>query len=242
MVSKVFRFKNVSAYKDIIHGISTKDFGSMKNSGVFNKKNVKTFLDGINVSSENLVLQQQTHSANITVIKDATSTLVEDNDGLITSKKDVFIGVVTADCLPVVFYDRHEEIMGVAHAGYKGLSKKIIHQMVDKLKSLGSRPEEIVVGVGPGIGACCYDVSQERIDMFRSVFPTYNDFYGKKGKKYYLDLKKIALFNLLDEGLKESNIEIADICTRDSKDYYSYRREDKETYGEFITVIGARSL
>lgn len=242
MVSRVFRFKNVGAYKNIIHGVSTKDFGSMKNRGVFNEKNLQSFLSDLGIKRENLILQQQTHSANITVVKSNFTSAIEDNDGLITSKKDIFIGAVTADCLPIVFYDRQEEIVGVAHAGYRGLSRKIIAAMVKKFESLGSKPENLMVGIGPGIGACCYDVSYERVAMFGSVFPTYNDFYVKKGEKYFLDLKKIAYFNLLDVGVKESNIEIADICTRETERFYSYRREDKKNYGEFITLIGARSI
>jgi polyphenol oxidase len=94
------------------------------------------------------------------------------------------------------------------------------------------------VGIGPGIGVCCYEVPKDRIAIFQEIFPSYNDWYRKENDQFFLDLKRIALLNLKEEGIGSEHVEVSNICTAHNTNlFFSYRREGEEA-GRFISVIG----
>lgn len=172
------------------------------------------------------------------VVDNSKKRLNQNADGLITNKKNVFLGVVTADCLPVIFYDKKSEMVGIAHAGYKGVLKGVLKNMVLSFNKLGSDVENILVAIGPAIGVCCYDVFHERIKMFESGLKDIKTHKTRNGK-YFLDLKNIAKQILILEGISEKNIEVSDICTKDNiKDFFSFRGEGPKNFGVFATVVG----
>jgi len=209
-----FKFKNLSKHKNIVHGISTRKFGSMKNEdGSINKKNLKNFLESLGLA-KNSVSMGQIHSGNVEIVSTNTKTIFKNTDGLITNRKDIFLCVLTADCLPVLFYNPKNKIIGIAHCGRKGLQNKIIENIIDKFKSVfGSDPKNIIVGIGPGIEKKCYEVDGKLIDII-----------------------KIATESLLRTGIRQKNIEIIDICTKcNMREFYSYRGGNK--YKRFASVI-----
>ena len=154
----------------LVHGASTRYFGSIKNNGKINERNLKGFLGILRIDRENTVFPEQVHGSSVVTIDDSKKQFILNADGLITNKKDVFLGVVTADCLPVIFYDEKMGIAGIAHAGYKGLLKGILKNMVLGFKELGSDTKDIKVAIGPSIGVCCYDVSIDRVKVFEDAF------------------------------------------------------------------------
>lgn len=226
-------------YPGIVHGISTRDFGSMKNKGVFQKENINRLLDSLDAKALPLVLSEQVHDNLIAVIDEVKDAFIRGVDGLITKKKGVLLGVVTADCLPVLFFDKKKKTTGIAHAGYKGLLGGILGNMLNKFDRFGSEKGDIVVGIGPSIGVCCYDVPLERIDFFKNILGEGHTFYEVRGKLFYLNLRNVAMKLLLDKGIMEGNIEVSPYCTRCNMDlFYSYRGEGPQTHGEFLSVIG----
>ncbi len=239
--NNLYTFKNLSRYKNLVHGISTKAFGSMKKSdGSLDCDNLEKFRESLGIS-ERAVCMHQVHGNHVVLIKNEKELQIADTDGLLTKGKNIPLGVVTADCLPILFYDRKKQIVGVAHAGYKGIAKRIIHQMVEKFRQQGSNPRDMMVGVGPGIGVCCYAVGQDRIELFQKTFPDYQEYYRREGDQYFLDLKKLALLQLLEEKIPENQIEIAKVCTVDSvSEFHSYRKEGEQS-GRFISIISRKS-
>src|SRR3990167_6467110 len=221
MINNIYKFKILES-KKLIHGVSSKLFGSIKNNGIINKKNLKKFLDAMRVDIKTVIFPEQVHGSRVVAINDSKKNYILNADGLITNKKNVFLGIVTADCLPVIFYDNKTGIIGIAHAGYKGLLSGIVEEMLKVMKKMGADVENMKIAIGPAIGVCCYEVSQEI----------------RKGK-YFLDLKNIAKQSLMSEGVAESNIEVSDICTKDNvKDFYSFRGEGPKNFGEFATIVG----
>lgn len=209
----IYKFENFES-KNILHGISTMKFGTMKNEdGSVNRKNIKFFLKTLNMP-EDVVCMGQVHGSSVEVIDNIKQLLIDGTDGLITDKKNLSLCILTADCLPVLFYDKKRSVIGVAHGGYKGLKAGIINNMLSKLQyEFSCNPDDIIVGVGPGIEKKCYEVGGEMIDI-----------------------RKIAIEQLLNVGIKEENIENMDHCTRcDSEQLYSYRGGDKTR--RFATVI-----
>ncbi len=213
----VLNFNNLSKFKNVVHGISTKKFGTMKNEdGSVNIKNLSAFLNSLGL--ENVpVLMKQVHGGNIEGVKDALKSPIENTDGLVTDQKSISLVVFTADCLPILFYDSKNKVIGIAHAGRKGLQVRIIKNIIEKFKGMyKSDPLDIIVGVGPGIEKTCYEVDGE-----------------------FMDLRKIANDQLLTEGILEQNIENIDLCTKCNSDlFYSYRGRDKtERFAGIISLI-----
>ncbi len=239
--NNVFYFDSFLQFPNLTHAVSTRFFGSMKEHGVIKFPAINSFLTDIKMPNARIVLAEQIHGGVVEVLNEIPGKkIIPKADSLITAKKNIILGVLTADCLPVLFYDRNKKIIGASHAGFKGLSKLIIKHVIDQLKNLGSNPKDIVVCIGPGIGACCYTVSKDRIDMFKKKFPLYNGWYREEKEQFFLDLKKIARLNLEKQGILSENIYDANICTYDhSRTYFSYRKE-KNNFGEFISIIGMK--
>lgn len=239
MINEKYQFKSFLNYPNIVHGISTKAFGSMK------KKDLQidiTALSRFALSAgcnDEVVTMRQIHSGNISVIENTNVLRIAETDALITNKQNISLAVLTADCLPILFYDPQKEAIGIAHAGYKGLLNHIIENMVECFVSqFKSNPEDIVVGIGPGIEIMCYEVGKEVIGQFENIFPTFTNMYIKKKGKFYLNLRHIAQQCLLSKGIIKEHIEIMDICTKCDGQFYSYRGGDGEKrFASLISLI-----
>lgn len=247
---KGYYFWDEFSKSGVVNGVSTRYFGSIKNNGNINKKNLKGFLDALRVKIKSVVFPEQVHGSSVVTIDDSRKQFILNDDGLITNKKNIFLGIVTADCLPVIFYDKKSEMVGIAHAGYKGLLSGILQKMLKAMKKMGADVKNMKIAIGPAIGICCYDVPTERIKMFnkllnsdgdsgRTSFARMTSLCQAREGKYFLDLKKIAKQILILEGIAEKNIEVSDICTKDNaKDFFSFRKEGPKNFGEFATIVG----
>jgi polyphenol oxidase len=207
-------FNSFSQISNIKHGISTKKFGTMKNeNGEINRANLNRFLGALNMPKRG-VCMQQVHGKNIKIVKNANDLYVDESDGLITQMKNVPLCVATADCLPILFYDKVNNVIGIGHGGRKGLFAGIITKMIEQfVNEYKSDPKNIIVGIGPGIEKECYVVDSEKIDI-----------------------RKLANEDFKKSGIDKNNIENIDLCTKCNKDkFYSYRGGDKSE--RFMSAI-----
>jgi hypothetical protein len=124
-----------------------------------------------------LFFLKQTHSADIFVLTDENTsrplTLFQHTgDAIITAEKNIGIGVVTADCLPVILHDPKNHAVGIIHAGWRGLSKKIITATIKKMHdTFTTEPKELKIYLGPSAGVCCYEVKEDLLLHFpKTVF------------------------------------------------------------------------
>lgn len=212
--------------------------------------NRKTYFKYFGINPDNVVFQQQTHSTNIKIITKEdrgkgvfeADSAIRNNDGMISSKKGVFLCLHTADCAPFFFYDPTNAAFGAAHAGWKGvlgeLPRKMIIEACEKFKSDCS---DIKCYLGPMIGKCCYDVSKagdNRVVDFKNKFG--HNVVINTGGKVFLDLEKSIIMQLLGEGILRENIERSSICTCCDKKYNlpSYYREGGKIKGSILSVIG----
>ena len=167
---------------------------------------------------ENLIYMDQTHSANIEVIKDCSTNRIENCDALITNVKNIPLMVMVADCIPILLYDPKKNVIAVVHAGRNGtfneIAKKTVLKMVDLFEC---EALDILVYLGASIHKCCYEVGEE---IARLVEKKYKE---KRDEKWYLDLHSMNVDQLRSVGIKD--IEISSICTCCDEDYFSYRRE-----------------
>jgi len=236
MINEKYQFHSLLRYKNIAHGISSKFFGSIKkDEKSLDRKALAKFGQNLSIV-EDVVCMKQIHSGTVQVVENNAELRFSDTDALITNKKNLPLAVLTADCLPVLFYDPKQNIIAVAHAGYKGLLNHIFENTISRFVSnFLSDQKDIIVGIGSGIERDCYEVGEDRIEEFRKVFPSFKDMFAKKDGNFYLDLRSIARQCLIKEGILEEHIEIMDICTKCNPNFYSYRRGDK--YQRFASII-----
>ncbi len=161
---------------------------------------------------------KEMYTHGIQVHGDKIHRVTEDNigdnsnecDALLTTSDKPLLNIFVADCVPIVIYDREKNIGALCHCGWKGtfktLLKKMIYEFIDDFNSYRS---DILIGIGPSIGSCCYNVSS---DLFNSFNPVAKEGF-KKDSEFFLDLKEINKNQALNAGIPLENIEIMDMCT-----------------------------
>ena len=154
--------------------------------------------------------------------------MLEQVDGLITDKKHVALVTFHADCVPLFFLDPVREVIGLAHAGWKGTLKKIGASMIRRMQEdFSCDPADILVGIGPSIGPCCFEVGADVFKPFRDAFPAEAGTMilpAASDDKRYLDLWQANEAALLEAGVTKAHITVTDLCTKCHPDYYFSHR------------------
>jgi len=189
-------------------------------------KNREIVSQKYNFTLQNLIYMEQTHSANVAIIKDPSQNKIENCDALITDVKNIPLMVMVADCVPILFYDPTKQVIGVAHAGRNGTFLEIAKKTAQKMRDeFGCSLSDLRVGIGVSIGSCCYEVGEDLADICVKSFD--KRYVLREDDRYFLDLKTLNQDQLREIGIKGENIEVSSICTACDKNYFSYRREGK---------------
>lgn len=190
----------------------------------------KSKVDELN---ERLFYLKQIHSNNVVILDKGFAPSDFNNiagDAIITGEVNVTIGVLTADCVPVLFYDPQAFVIGTIHCGWKGILAGIVPKTLSKaISEFGCSYENIKLAIGPSIEKKCYEVSEDLITTFDEVFGNEcKKFQDNKDGKWFLDLKSYVTQSLLDLGIPDNNIASINLCTFCEKDqFHSYRRDGK---------------
>lgn len=178
----------------------------------------------------NLTSNIQIHSDIVNKIDTNSIGQKLDGDALITNLKEVPLLIFTADCVPIAIIDTKNKAIGVAHAGWRGTFDKIGQKTIYNMsKSYNTKAEDVVCVIGPSIGPCCYEVSQELVEKFNTILTNEEEkFYIIKEGKYYLDLWKINEYFLRESGVKSENIINLNLCTSCKEEqFHSYRKHEQ---------------
>jgi YfiH family protein len=251
-----YRFDHFKRYPALLHAVTTKsnDFPYAFSLALHTGENVKNIVANRETLSKLLqsekdlhfIVANQTHSDNIRIIREKKSKgwkhiedAIEDCDALITDVEGVVLSILTADCVPVLLYDREREVVAAVHAGWKGTKAQIVSKTVQKMTEVyGSDPKDIIAGIAPSIGSCCYEVGRDVAEHF---FDTPEGF-NSKGEKYMLDLPYINQQQLLGAGLKAEHIEMSHLCTAcEVEQFFSYRKE-QGCSGRFMSMIAMKKM
>jgi YfiH family protein len=200
-------------------------------------KNLSFVSDKMGVSKNKLVLMHQTHSNKVLEIKENNYKSNIKADAMVTKMKGIVLGVLTADCVPIILYDVNNKIIGCVHAGWRGAYSNIIENTIKKIKKMNSN-NLIYASVGPCIGQKNYEVD---FDFFKKFTNKSN-----KNKKYFINKKKNKLFNLrkfVTDKLLKYKVKV-DQVNRDTfaqkSNFFSYRRStklDEKDYGRCISTV-----
>ena len=247
----MIRSKNLRKFKQLKHGFFNSKGGVSKGiykslncgPGSFDKSNLisanlKLVLRKLKSTQKKLVLLHQVHSNKIFFIsKKVKKKLI--GDGLLTKNKNLAIGILTADCCPILFYDPKKSIIGAVHAGWKGAFKNIGGKMVSEFKKKGTKLEDLYVAIGPTISQNSYEVKKDFKYRFLKQKLSNRKFFKMKRNKIYFDLVGYIYNQMKKSGIK--NIEIIKKDTFNPKNnFFSARRSLKnnfDDYGRNISII-----
>lgn len=166
---------------------------------------------------------KQTHSDNISNIS-LGKTFYDNTDALISNIPSTLMLLNFADCVPVILYSIKNNIGAVVHAGWRGTASEILAKTVDKMNmDYNVKPENITALIGPAIGKCCFETDK---DVFYQLVKDKSDkdLYEEKNGKYFIDLKLLNKYQLINKGV--TNIDMCDYCTCCMSDiFFSYRKE-----------------
>ena len=197
------------------------------------KEDRQQFASVTGLNPSRLIIPQQIHSTNVSVIRAAGR--VNNLDGVFSANPDLICSVQVADCLPIYFVHKSEVVFGLVHAGWRGLVNGILWKSSKLLMDHGQLTNEFEILIGPSIKSCCFEVSDDVINQFNPAFVE-----NKGNGKYRIDLQEMALNQLMSSGFQKDNITVLSDCTSCKEDkYHSYRRNGKKA-GRMIGLLGMK--
>jgi YfiH family protein len=215
-------------------------------------KNRSIIASGLNIPLPHFVIPNQVHGCKVAIVTDQLKgsgvfdhvSALKETDAMITNIPNICLMLLQADCVPIVLFDVRKKVIGVAHAGWRGTVSRIAQNTIKALcEKFGCLPENILAGIGPSIGPCCYEVGYDTIVQFENAFCTEKGFiYNKMSDgKGYLDLWDANKVQIMQTGIPEMNIEVAGLCTNCNHDlFFSYRYQKGDTgrFGMGIMLKG----
>lgn len=174
-----------------------------------------------------LATVHQIHS-NICIAAHGRTGVLGDGDALIDNTPGHLVAVKTADCIPILLVDEKHRAVAAVHAGWRGTALYIVQHAVQAMREeFTTRPAHLHAAIGPGIGACCYEVGAEVATHFAQAGPC------------HIDLADINRRELMEAGVSEAQIYTARLCTRCGEEFHSFRR-DKQQAGRMLSFAGVR--
>jgi YfiH family protein len=179
------------------------------------------------LSQNGMTSLKQIHSA-VALVADRSEGCVGEGDALLTRQPGVTVSVRTADCLPVLLVDMHHQVVAAVHAGWRGTADGVVAETIRRMRvEYGTDAVDISAAVGPGIGACCFEVGEEVARRFGM------------GHAGHVDLAAENLRQLVMEGVPRRQVSLAGLCTYCDPRFYSWRR-DRERAGRMISFIAIK--
>lgn len=163
-----------------------------------------------------------------------------EGDALATDRPGVLLGILTADCVPVLLVDPRRRVCAAVHAGWRGTAAKIVGKAVAHLSvRYGCDSADLLAAIGPAIGRCCFEVGPEVVESFRDAWEDDLDpFLDPRGRKGMIDLRGLNRLSLLETGISEERISVVGPCVSCANaDFHSYRREGEKA-GRQVSLVG----
>lgn len=243
--SGIYQIKEFIKFKNVIHGFSAKELGNMSFKFGGEKevnKNREKFLKSLSLGQFKTPNIKQVHSNKIKIVDGLNIGDFEEVDALATSQSGICLLITAADCYPILFYDLVQNVIGIAHVGWRGAKERLPSKMIKMYVSeFGSDPKNLIAGIGPGICSRCYKFA----DPLQKDLPEWKGYIKKTTKGLYeVDILSFVAHDLTSSGVNGKNILKSSICTKENNNFYS-NVEDKEKgsaeTGRFAAVIGLKN-
>jgi len=249
-----YRFANLASYDEVFHGVFTR-LGGVSNPPYHSlnaghlvgddhqavEANHDLICQALGIPRRDIATAHQVHGSRVALVgPEARGRVIPATDALVTDVPGVALMLRFADCLPVLLYDPVRRAIGLAHAGWKGTIEGIAAKTaLAMMEAYGSHPSDIIAGLGPCIGPCCYQVGSEVIELVKAKFNPWQGLLRLQGdNSVHFDLWEANRRQLAELGVEE--IEMIELCTACRTDeFFSHRAEGGRT-GRFAVVLGTR--
>lgn len=196
--------------------------------------------EALGVAPDRLLSLHQVHSARAVIAGPEGWTDRPEADGMATDRPGIALGILTADCAPVLFHDPEARVIGAAHAGWRGALDGVLEATIEAMESLGAQAGRVRAAVGPTISQRAYEVGQEFLDAFAVEDPSWLRYFanGMSGR-YQFDLPGFVLARLRAAGVAEAG-GIGACTYSDPSRFFSFRRTThagEADYGRLISAI-----
>jgi polyphenol oxidase len=249
----LLEFNNIAAEQEIMHCITTRKGGcsdsnwstlnlSLKvNDKEENVKQNRSFIAShFNTKKDKFFFPDQCHTNNVKIITETTKIEdLKETDALITNIPRIIIGILSADCVPILLFDPVKKVVAEIHAGWKGTVKNIVTMTIGSMKiNFKCEPQNILAGIGPSISSERYEVGTEVSGEFKKLFGENPDIikYNSLSGKDHIDLQKANQQLLINNGLKSENIENSSLCTYNNSEWFYSARRDGLYCGRFALL------
>ena len=205
-----------------------------------NRRRVAAWFD---LSPQRLATVHQVHSPDVVTLDGAIQGERPRADAMVTATPGIALGVLAADCGPILFADGKAGVIGAAHAGWKGALYGVLENTIDSMIALGAVRENILAVLGPSIGPASYEVGPEFVERFLAVDPAYAEFFTSSAKPGHamFDLPSLTVMRLKRAGVTAQGLFLD--TYPDAGRFYSYRRTThagEPDYGRQISAIAIR--
>lgn len=244
---KIINYPILAQFPELLHFCTTRHGGvSSGNFGTFNfspysgdipenqKANIGLLANELHLSTQQILFPYQMHSDNVKIINSEflqfsdvyKMTFLEGVDALITNLANVCIGITTADCVPVLIFDKVNNVIAAVHAGWRGTCARIVEKTIQQMIIVfGTDPGNIFASIGVSISPDVYNVGAELMEEFEKAYFPVSEIFDKRENQIYLDLWNANKWLLMQVGVPENQIEIAGICSyTHSDDFFSARK------------------
>ncbi len=223
--------------KNIYNSLNCSIGSNDKKEDVF--KNRLIALKKIGLEKKKLIIPSQVHSNKIKIVNMSSISKKIIADGLLTKSNKIVLGILTADCAPVFFFDIKKKIICNVHAGWKGTKNGILENSIKLMLECGSNLNNIISCIGPCIGKYSYTVKNDFFEKIMNENKENKKFFFKKNKKMSFDLKSYIIKKIINSGVKKIISKSFDTY-KDEKNFFSYRRSKKNNekdYGRCLSII-----
>lgn len=246
---------NISAFVTTRHQPIAGDDYSSFNLGLYSGdnpdrvyQNRQLLCQALEIPFAHLYLSHQIHGTSTLIIDDTFLNSPADEqlkrmdgvDALITDRKGICIGVTTADCVPVLLYDRQKQVAAAIHAGWRGTVAQVVSLCIRTMISQWDiSPENIIAAIGPSIGKSCFEVGDEVYEAFKQAnfdLAKASERNARTGK-FHIDLWEANRQELICSGIPPKQIEVAGICTHTSNNQFYSARTLGIDSGRFVSGI-----
>ncbi|MGB3346081.1 MAG: peptidoglycan editing factor PgeF [Candidatus Humimicrobiia bacterium] len=211
-----FTFPKLRNIDSIVYGFTTKNWTK------------RALIENLNLNDFSIIYMNQIHSDKFHLLKEVPGEILV-GDALITTIPKILLTIKTADCLPILIFDKEAKVVSAIHVGWKGVirkfTKKVVLEIVD---SLDIKPSSLFALLGPCICSKCYEVGEDVKEILEKEWDSFTDLLipSHKEGKYQLDLRKANTIQLKEMGLKQENIFNIKLCTKcNPKLFFSHRRK-----------------
>jgi YfiH family protein len=247
---KLWQFSKLSEEKNITHFVTDrKSFNEVDFNLSYSTSpdplpvevNRKQLAKTVGLNFEQLYIPRQVHKDHVLKV-DASTTMesLEETDALVTNDANVCIAVMSADCVPILLYDKKNHAAGAVHSGWKGT---VAHILAKTLKAMqhefGTSGADVLAVIGPSVCLASYEVGHEVIEAVRKSFSNADDLLQtQKNGKAKLDLWKANYIQLTSFGVRPENIEVANACTViHNQHFFSARKGDSGRFAAGIRLL-----